>query len=131
MRSVLIVDDSLTIRMDLDEAFKDAGFETALCATVATARDALSRASFSLIILDVILPDGDGIELLGDIKKSPANASIPVMLLSTEAEVRDRIRGMKTGAEEYIGKPYDTGYVVSRALQFVPEDRPSSAQASR
>jgi DNA-binding response OmpR family regulator len=128
MKSVLIVDDSLTIRMDLDESFKEAGFDTALCATAATARDALNRTAFSLIVLDVILPDGDGIELLGEIKKSAGTASTPVMLLSTEAEVRDRIRGMKTGADEYIGKPYDTGYVVSRALQLIPQDRSPSSK---
>jgi DNA-binding response OmpR family regulator len=128
MKSVLIVDDSLTIRMDLDESFKEAGFETALCATAATARDALNRTAFSLIVLDIILPDGDGIELLGEIKKSAGTASTPVMLLSTEAEVRDRIRGMKTGADEYIGKPYDTGYVVSRALQLIPQDRSPSSK---
>src|SRR5262249_30058163 len=42
-----------------------------------------------------------------------------VMLLSTEAEVRDRVRGLTTGADEYVGKPYDPGYVIARARQLV------------
>ncbi|MBI4584435.1 MAG: response regulator [Planctomycetes bacterium] len=116
---MLIVDDSLTVRMDLDEAFREAGYETALCATLATAREAMKKTAFSLILLDVLLPDGDGVELLGEIKKSPATTSVPVMLLSTEAEVRDRIRGLRTGADEYVGKPYDAAYVVSRSRQLL------------
>ena len=44
----------------------------------------------------------------------PAHRDVPVLLLSTEAEVTDRIRGLRTGADEYVGKPYDAGYVVAR-----------------
>ena len=90
--SVLIVDDSLTVRMDLNEAFRDAGFETSPCATLAMAREAIKKTTFSLILLDVLLPDGDGVEFLGEIKKSPSTASVPVMLLSTEAEVSDQLK---------------------------------------
>jgi two-component system NtrC family sensor kinase len=118
--SVLIVDDSLTVRMDLGEAFELTGFATTLCSTVAEARSALSTGSFSLIILDVLLPDGDGIDLLREIRQTPANAGALVMLLSSEAEVSDRTRGLKTGADEYVGKPYDQSYVVARALVRTP-----------
>ena len=89
---VLIVDDSLTVRMDLGEPFESAGFVNTLCSSVAEARSALSTGSFALIILDVLLPDGNGIELLQEIKNTAATAKTPVMLLSSEAEVRDRIR---------------------------------------
>ncbi len=104
---VLIVDDSLTVRMDLGEAFELAGFANTLCSTVSEARSALSIGFFALIILDVLLPDGDGIEFLREIRNTAATAKTPVMLLSSEAEVRDRIRGLKTGADEYVRKPYD------------------------
>ena len=111
---VLIVDDSLTIRMDLDQAFESAGFEVTLCATIAAARTALSRQTPSLVVLDVLLPDGDGIDLLREIKSADIPGP-PVMMLSTEVEIRDRLRGLKTGAEDYVGKPYDIGYVLARA----------------
>ncbi|MGE0546302.1 MAG: response regulator [Kofleriaceae bacterium] len=116
---VLIVDDSLTVRMDLSEAFEAAGFTTRLCSTVAQARDALASAAIALAILDVVLPDGDGVELLKQIRERPADRHLPVMLLSTEAEVKDRIRGLQTGADDYVGKPYDAGYVVARARELV------------
>lgn len=120
-KTILIVDDSLTVRMDLLEAFEAAEFQCLLCSTAAEAREALSRASIDLAVLDVILPDADGIDLLRQIRETPQSAGLPVMVLSTEAEVRDRIRGLRTGADEYIGKPYDASYVVSRARELLRE----------
>jgi two-component system, NtrC family, sensor kinase len=128
--SVLIVDDSLTVRMDLGEAFELTGFATTLCSTVAEARSALSTGTFSLIILDVLLPDGDGIDLLREIRQTPATAETLVMVLSSEAEVSDRTRGLKTGGDEYIGKPYDQSYVVARALELLRKREPGSAARS-
>jgi DNA-binding response OmpR family regulator len=119
---VLIIDDSLTVRMDLGEAFELAGFAATLCSSVAEARNALLMKSFALIILDVLLPDADGVEFLGELKNTTATAKIPVMLLSSEAEVQDRIRGLKTGADEYVGKPYDESYVVARARELVRKE---------
>jgi PAS domain S-box-containing protein len=128
---VLIVDDSLTVRMDLQEAFESIGFATTIGETLAAARKALTQRSFSIVILDVLLPDGDGVELLREIKNTPIMATTPVVLLSTEAEVRDRVRGLKTGADEYVGKPYDRANVLARARQLVRIERPSSASALR
>lgn len=116
---VLIVDDSLTVRMDLSAAFETAGFRPLLCASIAEARLALSRTQVALVVLDVVLPDGDGIDLLREIRTAPAGAHIPVLLLSTEAEVKDRIRGLSTGADDYVGKPYDRGYLLARARELI------------
>jgi len=116
---VLIVDDSLTVRMDLSEAFRAAGFAAVACSTAAEARQALATTSVSVIVLDVILPDADGVDVLRELRADVATAKVPVLLLSTEAEVRDRIRGLATGADDYVGKPYDVRYVVARARELV------------
>jgi len=116
---VLVVDDSLTVRMNLVEMLEAADLSTVACATGEEARKALAERRFSLIILDILLPDADGIELLREIRGMPSAGDTAVMLLSSEAEVRDRIRGLQTGADEYIGKPYDPSYVVARARELV------------
>jgi DNA-binding response OmpR family regulator len=113
--------------MALDEAFKSAGISTTLCSTLAQARSAILTGSFALIVLDVLLPDGDGIDLLQEIRNAPATSGTIVMLLSTETEVQDRTRGLKTGADEYIGKPYDESYVVARALELLRKKEPDRA----
>jgi two-component system NtrC family sensor kinase len=126
---ILIVDDSLTVRMDLGEAFELAGFTNTLCSTLSEARRVLLTGSFDLIILDVLLPDGDGIEFLREIRTTPSTTGTPVMLLSSEAEVRDRVRGLNTGADEYVGKPYDQSYVVARAQELLRKKEPAGGSA--
>ena len=116
---VLIVDDSLTVRMDLAGAFEAAGSHVALCASGAEARAAIAAAPPDIVILDVMLPDADGIDLLREITSAPAGSACVVLMLSSETEVADRIRGLETGADEYVGKPYDSGYVVARARELL------------
>jgi two-component system NtrC family sensor kinase len=116
---VLIVDDSLTVRMDLAEAFEAASFRALPCATAAEARRALREEPVEIVILDVRLPDGDGVDLLGEIRASAGGAEMPILMLSSEADVKDRIRGLRTGADEYVGKPYDTDYVVAKVRQLL------------
>ncbi|GAA2882644.1 hypothetical protein Acy02nite_04910 [Actinoplanes cyaneus] len=117
--TVLIVDDSLTVRMDLNDAFSDDGFATILCATGAEARTAFTSAVFDAAILDVLLPDADGLELLTELRGSAEHAGVVTMLLSVESEVADRLAGLRIGADEYVGKPYDAGYVVARTRQLL------------
>ena len=120
--TVLIVDDSLTVRMDLHEAFEADGFRSILCANGAEARAAFAGAHFDVAVLDVLLPDADGVELLRELRAHPGREGTVTVLLSSEAEVADRLHGLRTGADEYVGKPYDAGYVVARARQLLGED---------
>ena len=113
--TVLIVDDSLTVRMNLVEIFAAAGWRPTACANIGDAQEKLAGNRYALIILDVLLPDGDGVAFLHEIKAMPEASGMAVMMLSTEAEVRDRIRGLSTGADDYVGKPYDPDYIVARA----------------
>ena len=116
---ILIVDDSLTVRMNLMEVFEAAGLAATACASIAEARAALAANAFPLVILDVLLPDGDGIDLLKEIREASSGRDTAVMLLSSESEVRDRIRGLTTGADDYVGKPYEPSYVVARARELL------------
>jgi PAS domain S-box-containing protein len=128
---ILIVDDSLTVRMDIGEALQAAGFDTVLCADLRSAREALAREGPVLVVLDILLPDGDGLDLLKELRSTPATARIPVLLLSTEAEVRSRVRGMDAGANEYIGKPYDLGQVIARARALTQANTSGGALPGR
>jgi DNA-binding response OmpR family regulator len=124
--TVLIVDDSLTVRMDLHEAFEADGFITILCATAAEARSAFADGQFQVAVLDVLLPDADGLDLLRELRATPGRADVVTILLSSESDVADRLQGLRTGADEYVAKPYDAGYVVARARQLLGDDRQNS-----
>src|SRR5581483_7406693 len=120
MSEILVVDDSLTVRMNLAETLTAAGFAVTACATLGEARRELAAGAFALVILDVLLPDGDGIELLAELRAAPPTAGIAVIVLSSESEVRDRVR-------ELIGRappPGETGDLV-----LVIDDSPSFCAA--
>jgi DNA-binding response OmpR family regulator len=114
---VLVVVDSLTRCMDLNSLLAVAGFSVTACETIAAAQSALKK-NFALAILDVVLPDGDGIELLEEIRANPETMSMPIILLSNTVDVKRRIQGLSAGADEYIGKPYDRSYLVRRAMEL-------------
>ena len=111
----LIVDDSLTVRMDLGEALQLAGFDTVLCADIRSARKALANDHAALVVLDILLSDGDGLDFFKELRSSPATAQVPVLLLSTREEVKNRVQSMDSGAVVFIGKPYDLAEVVAEA----------------
>lgn len=114
-RHVLVVDDSLTVRMDLRAALSNAGFAVTACSTKESGLQALEASSFDLAILDILLPDGSGIDILQHIKQNPALRAMHVFMLSTEAEVQSRLAGLRLGADQYVGKPYDRGYLARAA----------------
>jgi DNA-binding response OmpR family regulator len=126
--TVLIVDDSLTVRMDLDEAFAGGDFDRVQCADLASARRALAERTFDAVVLDLLLPDGDGLDLLREVRGSARHRSTPVLLLSSETDVHDRIHGLETGADEYVGKPYDAALVVARARELVRRAHPPGSR---
>lgn len=127
---VLVVDDSLTLRIDLNSLLVMAGFSVTVCETIANAQAALKKRSFSLAILDVVLPDGDGLDLLKEIRTNPETMSMPIILLSNAVDVKRRIQGLSTGADEYIGKPYDQIYIVRRALELTDNRQASPTSSS-
>jgi DNA-binding response OmpR family regulator len=116
---VLVIDDSLTVRMDLKKAFDAGGYLCIVAGTLAEGRACLQKSTFDLIVLDVQLPDGDGVEFLAELKADADTRAIPVILLSLEADVRARVRGLTTGADEYVGKPYDKGYLLTCANELI------------
>jgi two-component system NtrC family sensor kinase len=128
--NIMIVDDSLTVRMDLDEAFRAAGFSTSLCASAADARRTLALSQTDLVVLDVLLPDGDGISLLRELRNAESTSKVPVLLLSSADEVADRLRGLAQGAHEFVGKPYDAVSVVRRAARLLKEERENAVPES-
>ncbi len=105
--SVLVVEDSGAMR-----AFVRAALEEELDAEVHEASSGLSalaripRESFQLVLVDVNMPDLNGLELVALLRKQPAHRDTPVILMSTESSVRDRERGLQLGANAFLSKPF-------------------------
>jgi DNA-binding response OmpR family regulator len=117
-RHILVVEDSTTVSMAIRSALDGAGFQITVCGTCAAARAALwGETRFALVILDVILPDGDGRAILREVRRDPGLKGLPVLLLSSAAEIGNRMYGLNVGADGYIGKPCEGGYLVRRVQE--------------
>lgn len=124
MSAILIVDDSSTVRADLGDALEGAGFRVIPCATLADARTALRTHSIALAILDLTLPDGDGILLLEQVRRDHVLAGLPVLLLSRWADVFERVRDLRVEYDDCVGKPYDVEHVLARVRHWVGSPPP-------
>jgi len=116
MTAILIVDDSQAIRMDLADTLEATGFRVFSCSTTAEARVALRTHPIALAILD---PGGDGIELLAQIRREHVLRELPVLLLARFANDADRLAKLRVEREDYLGKPYDRAYVISRVRHLI------------
>ncbi len=110
IQRALVVDSSLTVRMDIGEALEAAGFVAVPCATLGAARQAFHDGECVLVVLEATLPDGDGLDFLASLKNAEATRAIPVLLLSDDAS------GRAAMADARVGKPYDVAQLVVRAL---------------
>jgi len=109
---ILIVEDQLRLGQFVEKALIEQNYQVRLVATCAEARDALAQSPYGAIVLDLGLPDGDGLDLLRDWRQS--GFAEPVLVLSARDAVEDRIRGLNLGADDYLPKPFSVDELVAR-----------------
>ena len=102
---VLIVEDSIDFARTLLDFFKIEGHNTEHSDNIGTAEAYLEVSKFDIILLDIMLPDGDGRNLLKKIRKK--NINTPVIIITAKSEVSDKIDLLDIGADDYITKPFD------------------------
>jgi two-component system catabolic regulation response regulator CreB len=110
--TVLVVEDEAAIADVVGFALRKSGFETFCATTLAAAREHLASREVGFVILDLGLPDGDGLDLCREVRRrSPA---LPVLVLTCRDEEVDRVVGLETGADDYVVKPFSTRELVAR-----------------
>ncbi len=105
--AALVVDDSLTVRTQLQGALDRIGVKGALAENGETALEAIKLKRFDIIFLDVIMPGMDGYALCRQIKSAPATRATPVVMLTSRSSPFDRARGALAGCDTYLTKPID------------------------
>ena len=113
MKKVLVVDDSETIRQHVAEALTGAGFKVVEASDGAAGLQRVSEHDFCMIILDVNMPLLNGLEMLERLKQDPKSASIPVVMLTTEAQRSMIERARQNGAKAWLIKPIKVESLVS------------------
>jgi len=109
---VLLVDDDARLRGMVAEFLVRHGIESEGVGTIAAAQRCLQRERFDLAVLDLMLPDGDGISLCRRLRQS--NEQMPIIILSAKGDDVDRIVGLEIGADDYLAKPCNLRELVAR-----------------
>jgi DNA-binding response OmpR family regulator len=108
---VLVVDDEQGLRELLEYALRQAGFDVRSVADAAAALRALRELSPEIIVLDVMLPEMDGLTVLPEIRRL---TTAPVVLLTARTEIPEKLAGFAAGADDYVAKPFDVEELVAR-----------------
>ena len=111
---ILIVEDEGAIRDMLGYALMKAGFLCEEAADTEAARSTLKTGQPDLILLDWMLPGMSGIDYARRLKSAPETRDIPIIMLTAKGEEADKVRGLETGADDYITKPFSTRELVAR-----------------
>lgn len=114
---VLIVEDDESLADGLSVGLRLSGLTPEVVTTIADAREAVAQGGFAAILLDIMLPDGTGLDFLSDLR-SRADTT-PVLLLTALDQVQDRVTGLDIGADDYLGKPFDLDEVLARLRAIV------------
>jgi two-component system response regulator RegX3 len=123
-RALLLIEDETSISEPLEAALAREGFDVVVAGTAADGLDAFRARQPELVLLDVMLPDGDGRDVLREIRRS---SQTPVVMLTARGEEMDRVLGLELGADDYVTKPFSAAELVARVRAVL---RRSSARAA-
>jgi two-component system OmpR family response regulator len=116
MKKILIVEDDLSIAELQRDYLELAGFEVQICTDGVEGLNAIKKNEYDLIILDVMLPNINGLDILRTMQE---HKDIPVLMVSAKKEEIDKIRGLTLGADDYVTKPFSPSELVARVKSHI------------
>lgn len=109
---ILVIEDDLRLARFLNQGLSENSYTVSFARTCAAANDALVETHYDAIVLDLTLPDGDGLDLITEWRASGFNE--PVLILSARDSLEDRIKGLNLGADDYLPKPFSLEELLAR-----------------
>ena len=122
---ILIVDDDAHIRDVVSYALVKANFRVAEAVDGNAALVAVAQTAFDLIVLDILMPEKDGIEVCNEIRRT---SQVPILFLSSKNEEIDRIVGLELGADDYVSKPFSPRELIARIKAILRRPQPSETE---
>ena len=127
MSMILLVEDNPHIMKINAEALSMYGYEILQATTAGECREAMRWHPVDLVVLDIMLPDGDGVELCRELKE---RYQVPILFLSALGESRDVVEGLRAGGDDYLAKPYDLEVLAARVEARLRQERTRSRYVS-
>ncbi len=125
---ILLVDDEADLVTLLRYNLERAGLEVLTAPDGEEALLIVTERQVDLVLLDWMMPHMSGIDVCRQLRRKPATRNIPIIILTARAEEADRIRGLETGADDYVSKPFSTGELVARIRAVLRRVRPALAE---
>ena len=111
---ILVIEDEPDIRTTLEYNLRKDGFDVVCAGSLGDARAAIDASSFSMILLDLMLPDGSGLDLCREIKGNKELSSTPIIILTAKDDEVDKVVGFELGADDYVTKPFSVRELILR-----------------
>ena len=111
---ILIIEDEPDIRKTLEYNLSREGFDVICASSLSEGKDSINAAKFSLILLDLMLPDGSGLDLCRELKSDSKKNLIPIIILTAKDDEVDKVVGFELGADDYVTKPFSVRELILR-----------------
>ena len=113
-QKILLIEDEPDIRKTLEYNIAREGYDVVSAPSLSEGRNHLNSGSFSLILLDLMLPDGSGLDLCREIKSDKEKVSTPIIILTAKDDEVDKVVGFELGADDYVTKPFSVRELILR-----------------
>ena len=123
---LLLIDDDARLTAMVGDYLRRAGYTVEVAGSLAEGRERIGRELYDALVLDLMLPDGDGLELCRDLRASPRTRSLPLLMLTARGEPMDRIVGLELGADDYLPKPFEPRELLARIKALLRRAQPSA-----
>lgn len=126
---ILLIDDDARLTAMVSDYLQSAGLQVVIAGDLAQGRTRLQREAFDLLLLDLMLPDGDGLDLTRELRADARLRSLPLLMLTARGEPMDRILGLELGADDYLPKPFEPRELLARIKALLRRAAPLADDA--
>jgi DNA-binding response OmpR family regulator len=123
---LLLIDDDARLTAMVGDYLRQAGYEIETAGSLAAGRQRLAGSAYDALVLDLMLPDGDGLELTRELRADGRTRRLPLLMLTARGEPMDRILGLEIGADDYLPKPFEPRELLARVKALLRRAAPDA-----
>ncbi len=124
---LLLIDDDSRLTAMVGDYLRVNGYEVDVAGSLAAGRERLRAGSYGALVLDLMLPDGDGLDLTRELRADPRFKRLPLLMLTARGEPLDRVLGLELGADDYLAKPFEARELLARIKALLRRAQPEPA----
>jgi DNA-binding response OmpR family regulator len=123
---LLLIDDDLRLTTMVGDYLRRQGLEVDTAGSLAAGRARLRLGGVDALVLDLMLPDGDGLDFTRELRADPRTRRLPLLMLTARGEAMDRVIGLELGADDYLAKPFEARELLARIKALLRRAAPAS-----